>query len=138
MQQGPFIEPLASIAVSWSHVDDFSLNGNAIDFKDDENVRGRVGLRIGTSSDIWQGTTFEPFLVGSLWGTLSGDHTTTLTSTGREFEFTDEPEDLWGVVSAGVNFFNPAAQTAVFAKVDYTFADETQGVGVKAGMRYNW
>jgi len=137
-RRGPFFEPLATIAVSWSHVDDFTLDGNAVNFNDDENVRGRVGLRLGTSADIWQGTTFEPFVVGSLWGTLSGDHTATLTSMGTLFEFTDEPEDLWGVVSAGVNFFNPGAQTAVFAKVDYTFADQTQGVGVRGGLRYNW
>ena len=138
MRYGPFIEPLATIAASWSHVDDFALDGNAVDFGDDEDVRGRVGMRLGTSTDIWEGTTMEPFVVGSLWGTLSGDHHATLTSTGTTFEFTDEPEDLWGVVSAGVNFFNPGAQTTVFAKVDYTFADQTQGVGVKGGMRYNW
>jgi len=137
-RRGPFFEPLATIAASWSHVDDFTLDGNAVNFNDDENVRGRVGLRLGTSTDVWQGTTFEPFVVGSLWGTLSGDHTATLTSMGTLFEFTDEPEDLWGVVSAGVNFFNPSAQTAVFAKVDYTFADQTQGVGVRGGLRYNW
>jgi hypothetical protein len=29
-------------------------------------------------------------------------------------------------------------QTAVFAKVEYTFAEQTQGVGVKAGVRYDW
>ena len=138
MRRGPFVEPLATLAVSWSDIEDFALAGNAVDFDDDENVRGRVGLRLGTSTDVWESTTMEPFIVGSLWGTLSGDHHATLTSTGTTFKFTDEPEDLWGVVSAGVNFFNPGAQTAVFAKVDYTFADQTQGVGVKAGMRYNW
>lgn len=137
-RQGPFIEPLATIAVSWTQVDDFALGGNAVDFHDDENVRGRVGLRLGTSTPIWEGTTVEPFVVGSLWGTLSGAHHATLTSTGRVFKFTDEPEELWGVVSAGVNFFNPGAQTAVFAKLDYTFGDETQGVGVRGGLRYKW
>jgi len=138
IQPGPFIEPLATIAASWSQLDDFSVDGNTVDFNDDENVRGRVGLRMGTSTEVWEGTTMEPFVTGSLWGTLSGSHSTTLTSTGRVFKFTDEPEDLWGVVSGGVNFFNPGAQTAVFAKIDYTFADETQGVGVRGGMRYTW
>ncbi|MGH6735077.1 MAG: hypothetical protein ACRECX_03225 [Methyloceanibacter sp.] len=138
MRYGPFFEPLATIAVSWSDIDDFVLDGNAINFGDDENVRGRVGLRLGTSSDIWQGTTIEPFIVGSLWGTLSGSHHATLTSSGTTFRFTDEPEEVWGVVSAGVNFFNPGAQTAVFAKVDYTFADQTEGIGVRGGMRYSW
>jgi len=138
MQPGPFIEPLATIAASWTQLDDFNVDGNAVDFDEDENVRGRVGLRMGTSSEVWEGTTMEPFIVGSLWGTLSGAHNATLTSTGRVFKFTDEPEDLWGVVSGGLNFFNPGAQTAVFAKIDYTFADDTQGVGVRGGMRYTW
>ena len=137
-QPGPFIEPLATIAVSWTHIDDFSRDGNAIDFDDDEDVRGRLGLRMGTSSEVWEGTTMEPFIVGSLWGNLSGDHNATLTSTGRTFKLVDEPDDVWGEISGGVNFFNPGAQTAVFAKVDYVFGDETQGVSAKGGMRYNW
>ena len=138
VRQGAFFEPLATIAVSWSDLDDFALDGNAVDFDDDENVRGRIGLRVGTSTDVWEGTTIEPFVIGSLWGTLSGAHNATLTSSGRTFEFSDEPEDVWGVVSAGVNFFNPGAQTAVFAKLDYTFGEETEGVGIRGGMRYNW
>lgn len=76
----------------------------------------------------------EPFVIGSVWGNLSGDHHVTLTSTGTRFLLVDEPEDLWGVVSACVHFFNPGAQTAVFAKLDY----ETEGVGVRGGLRYNW
>ena len=42
-----------------------------------------------------------------------------------------------GVVS-GVNFFNPGAQTAVFAKLDVTIGDDVTGIGAKAGMRHNW
>ncbi|MGK2922038.1 MAG: autotransporter outer membrane beta-barrel domain-containing protein [Methyloceanibacter sp.] len=138
MRPGPFIEPLATIAASWTHIDDFSLDGNAIDFDDDEDVRGRLGMRLGTSTEVWEGTTMEPFAVGSVWGSFSGDHNATLTSTGRDFQLVDETDDVWGEVSAGVNFFNPGAQTAVFAKVDYVFADEAQGTTVKGGMRYNW
>jgi autotransporter family porin len=138
MRPGPFIEPLATIAVSWTHIDDFALDGNAIDFDDDEDVRGRLGMRLGTSTEVWEGTTMEPFVVGSVWGSFSGDHNATLTSTGRDFQLVDETDDVWGEVSAGVNFFNPGAQTAVFAKVDYVFADEAQGATVKGGMRYNW
>ena len=101
-------------------------------------MRGRVGVRVGTSTEVWTGTTMEPFIVGSLWGTLSGDHHATLTSTNTSFNFADDPEDAWAVISAGVDFFNPGAQTAVFAKLDLTFGEETDGIGAKAGMRYNW
>ncbi|BAQ16341.1 autotransporter outer membrane beta-barrel domain-containing protein [Methyloceanibacter caenitepidi] len=138
LKDGPFVEPLGTIAISWTHVDDFSHQGNAVDFGDDEQVRGRLGLRVGTSSQIWEGTTFEPFVTGSFWGVLSGEHSATLTSRGTDFVFTDKPDEVWGEVSGGVNFFNPEAQTAVFAKVDYIFADQTEGVSARGGMRLTW
>jgi outer membrane autotransporter protein len=135
---GLFIEPLATIAVVWSDIDGFSLGGSTVSFDDDANVRGRLGLRVGTSTQAWEGTTMEPFIIGSLWGNLSGDNHATLTSTGTKFGFTDDAEDTWGVVSTGVNFFNPSASTTVFAKLDITFGDDIDGIGAKAGMRYNW
>jgi len=138
LQNGPFFESLATIAVSWTHIDDFSRGGNSIDFSDDEPVRGRLGIRLGTSAQIWEGTTFEPFVTGSLWGLPSDDHRATLTSTNTQLIFTDQPDDVWGEVSGGINFFNPEARTALFAKVDYIFADDTEGVLGRAGMRYNW
>ena len=45
---------------------------------------------------------------------------------------------MWGEVSAGVNFFNPSANTSVFAKLDVTFGDNINRVGGKAGMRVSW
>ena len=42
-------------------------------FDDEANVRGRLGVRVGTSYPIWGTTTVEPFVIGSLWGNLSGD-----------------------------------------------------------------
>ena len=39
---------------------------------------------------------------------------------------------------ARVNFFNPSANTSVFAQVDVTFGDDLDGVGGKAGMRVTW
>jgi outer membrane autotransporter protein len=135
---GAFIEPLASIAVNWADIDGFSLGGNRVSFDDDPNVRGRLGLRVGTSMPVWTGTTMEPFVIGSLWGNLSDDNQATLTSTGTTFILKDDLDDVWGEVSAGVNFFNPSASTSVFAKVDVTFGDDLDGVGGKAGMRVSW
>ena len=59
-------------------------------------------------------------------------------STGTTFKLEDDLQDVWGEVSAGVNFFNPSANTSVFAKVDVTFGDDLDGVGGKAGMRVSW
>jgi autotransporter-like protein/autochaperone domain-containing protein len=136
---GAFIEPLATIAVDWADIDGFSLGGNKVSFDDDANVRGRLGLRVGTAMQVWTGTTMEPFVIGSLWGNLSGDdNQATLVSTGTTFILKDDLDDVWGEVSAGVNFFNPSANTSVFAKLDVTFGDDIDGVGGKAGMRVSW
>ncbi|MBM3544337.1 MAG: autotransporter outer membrane beta-barrel domain-containing protein [Alphaproteobacteria bacterium] len=135
---GAFIEPLATIEVLWSDIDGFINSGNRVSFDDEANVRGRLGLRAGTSYPVWNGTTMEPFVIGSLWGNLSGDNQATLVSNGTIFRFEDNLDDVWGEVSAGVNFFNPSAGTAVFAKLDVTFGDEVDGIGGKAGMRVAW
>ena len=135
---GAFIEPLATISVNWADINGFTLGGNKVSFDDDPNVRGRLGLRVGTSMPVWTGTTMEPFVIGSLWGNLTDDNQATLVSTGTTFKLEDDLQDVWGEVSAGVNFFNPSANTSVFAKVDVTFGDDLDGVGGKAGMRVSW
>jgi autotransporter family porin len=135
---GPFWEPLATIEVTWADINGFSLGGNTVSFDDDPNVRGRLGVRAGTSRPVWEGTIMEPFVIGSLWGNLTDDNQATLVSTGRTFQFQDDLQDVWGEVSAGVNFFNLTQTTAVFAKADVTFGDDITGVGGKAGMRVNW
>ena len=136
---GMFVEPLATIAVAWANVEGFTKDGNNVEFEDDPNVRGRLGLRVGTSMQAWEGTTFEPFVIGSVWSTLSGTNSATLTSLGTTFPtFSDETTDVWGVISTGVNFFNPGAQTSIYAKLDVSFGEDLDGIGGKAGMRYNW
>ena len=50
----------------------------------------------------------------------------------------DDLQDVWGEVSAGVNFFSHTANSSVFAKVDVTFGEDIDGVGGKAGMRVAW
>ena len=135
---GAFIEPLATISVNWVEIDGFSLGGNRVSFGDDPNVRGRLGLRLGTSMPVWAGNTMEPFVIGSLWGNLSDNNEATLVSTGTTFHLEDNLEDVWGEASAGVHFFNPSANTSVFAKLDVTFGDHIDGVGGKAGMRVTW
>ena len=59
-------------------------------------------------------------------------------NAGTTFKLEDDLQDVCGEVSAGVNFFNPSANTSVFAKVDVTFGDDVDGIGGKAGMRVSW
>jgi outer membrane autotransporter protein len=134
-RRGPFVEPLATIAVAWTELDDFSYVGNSVKFNDEADVKGRLGLRVGTSRELWRAIVMEPFVIGSLWGHLAGENEATVTAFGP---FSDEPDDVWGEVSTGVNFFSPGANTSLFAKLDVTFGDETEGVSARGGMRHSW
>ena len=59
-------------------------------------------------------------MVGSVWGDFSGDNKVTVTSFGTPFgPFTDEGDEVWGVVSAGLNVFGQSGKSSAFAKVDY-------------------
>jgi len=138
-RRGLFFEPLATIAFNWVDVEDFTVGGNKAVLHDESVVRGRLGLRLGTSTEVWTGTLMEPFVIGSVWGNLGSDtNRATLTSSGTTFHFQDDLEDVWGVVSAGVNFFNVAANTTVFAKLDVILGDETDGISGKGGLRVSW
>jgi autotransporter family porin len=138
-RRGLFFEPLATIAFNWVGVEDFVIGGNKVVLHDESVIRGRLGLRLGTSSEVWTGTLMEPFVIGSVWGNLGSDtNRATLTSSGTTLHFQDDLEEVWGVVSAGVNFFNFSANTTVFAKVDVIFGDETDGISGKGGLRVNW
>ena len=135
---GAFLEPLATISVNRADIDGFTIGGNKVSFDDDANVRGRLGVRVSSSFPVWTGTTMEPFVIGSLWGNLTDSNEATLVSTGTIFHLEDDLDDVWGEVSVGANFFNPNANTSVFAKLDVTFGENVEGVGGKAGMRVSW
>ena len=97
------------------------------------------GLRAGTSHILGNGALIEPFVTGSIWGDFSGKNSASLTSLGTGLgAFTDEGDDVWGVVSGGLNAFSQSRRTSAFGKVDVIFGDETDGVSAKGGMRYNW
>lgn len=70
-------------------------------------------------------------------GNLSDNNEATLVSTGTTVRLEDDLDDVWGEVSAGVNFFNPSDSTSVFAKFDVIVRDDIDSVG-KASVRVSW
>ena len=53
-RSGVFLEPLATLAVVWSDINGFAKGGNQVSFDDDANLRGRLGLRLGSTYSVWQ------------------------------------------------------------------------------------
>ena len=124
--------------VTWADIDGFNLGGNQVSFDDDADVRGRLGLRAGTTMQCLGRHHDGALRHGQPVGQLHRRQQATLVSTGTTFRYQDNLDDVWGEVSAGVNFFNVSQTTSVFAKVDVTFGEDVSGVGGKAGMRVSW
>ena len=134
---GMFFEPLATIGVVDSEIDNFTRSGNKVSFDDGTSVQGRLGLRVGTS--FLAGTmTVEPFVIGSVWHEFEDGNQAMLASSGTLFSLTDNLADTWGEVSAGLNLFNIGRGTSGFGKVDVVFGDDIDGVGGQVGVRYKW
>ncbi len=132
-----YLQPIATIAAVWSRMDGFSNGTNTVDFEDGSSVRGRLGLRVGTTLHPLLGVALEPFLEASLWSELDGDNRASLVSDGEPFAFTDSPDDVWGVVSAGL-VMSGSSGTSAFAKADLTFGEEIDGVAGELGVRFSW
>ena len=138
-RDGMFYEPLATISVVDSQIDDFARNGNSVKFDEGTSVRGRLGLRVGTSFKAAQELTVEPFVIGSVWHEFKDDNQAALISTGATlFNLADSLTGTWGEVSAGVNLYNIGAGASGFAKVDVVLGDDVNGVGGQVGVHYKW
>ena len=136
--EGFFFEPLGTIAWVNSQIDDYTLGANHVNFEDGNSVRGRLGLRLGTSVQ-WGELTFEPFVIGSVWHEFEDGNKAILTSTGAvTFNLVDRLHGTWGEVSAGANLFNVGAGASGFAKVDVAIGDDFSSVGGQVGMRVKW
>jgi outer membrane autotransporter protein len=136
-QGGTFFEPLATLSVVDSEIDGFSNSGHRISFDDGTSVRGRLGVRIGTSL-MDEATTFEPFIIASVWREFKDANQAQINSFGTRFGFEDEIERTWGEVSGGVNVFTLGNGLSGFGKVDVSFGDVIHGVGGQLGLRYDW
>jgi autotransporter family porin len=91
--RGAFIEPLATISVTWADINGFSLGGNKASFNDDPNVQGRLGLRVATSPQLWPGITMEPFVIGR--GACGATFPTTIRRLGgTTFHLEDNIQDV--------------------------------------------
>jgi hypothetical protein len=136
-----FLEPLATVDAVWTDFHKFDLPGGAsvdLNQTDNENLRGRLGARIGTSY-VSGGYRIEPSVTGGVWHTFAGDNTASLTSGLYTLNLTDaNSHQTYGEIGGAVNFVELASRWSAFVKGDVRFADDYFGGSVKGGARFQW
>ncbi|MFA5900261.1 MAG: hypothetical protein WC829_14245 [Hyphomicrobium sp.] len=134
-----FIEPGATLSYVKSDLDDASIYGTAVHFEDGNSLRGRLGLRLGTSY-VSGGHKLEPFIGASAWHEFDGDNKISLSSGGYDLVAQDDTGGTFGEVSGGLNVFSLGSDgVSGFVKGNVQFGeDNLRGYSGNAGVRVNW
>ena len=136
---GFFLEPGATLAYVNTHIDDLKVFGHTVNFGDGESLRGRLGVRVGTTL-VGGGLKYEPFLGASAWYEFLGDNRASLVSNGVLFSAADDTGGLIGEVSAGVNVFSLGTSgVSGFAKGNFQWGEKDyHSLGGEVGVRIQW
>ncbi len=133
-----FIEPGATLSYVNTDVDNPQVYGNDVSLNG-ESLRGRLGLRIGTSF-ISGGHKIEPFIGGGAWYEFDGDNSASIVSNGIPLVANDDVGGVIGEVTGGLNLFSlNNSGWSGFVKGNVQFGeDDLVGFGGNAGLRKSW
>lgn len=131
-----FIEPGATLAYVNADVDDLAIFGHTAQFGDDDSLRGRLGVRLGTTL-VDMGTKYEPFVGVSAWQKFSADNSASVVSNGVTLTANDDAEGTIGEVSLGLNIFDTTGSgVSGFIKGDAQFGEnDFEAYSGNAGFR---
>jgi hypothetical protein len=134
-----FIEPGATLAYVNSDIDSLSIYGTSVNFANGDSLRGRLGVRLGTTVQD-ERAKYEPFVGVSAWYEFLGDNTANVASGGYVIQSTDSLTGAIGEVTGGVNVYSLADNgVSGFVKGNFEFGkDDYLGFGGSVGMRVAW
>lgn len=136
---GGFIEPGATLSYVNAELDNATIYGTTVNFGDGNSLRGRLGLRFGTSF-VSGGHKVEPFIGASAWHEFEADNKANLSSGGYDLTAADDVSGTFGEVTGGLNVFSLGADgVSGFVKGNAQFGeDNLRGYAGSAGLRVNW
>ena len=114
LAQGWTLEPQAQLV--WQHLslDDARDRFSSVSFDSDDNVTGRIGLRL-QGETVLGGTAVQPYLKANLWHDFGGTDRVDFEGTGISTESRSTSFEFGGGVVARIT-----DKVSVFATADYT------------------
>ena len=151
-----FIEPSGGVVWSRVQIDPLSVSGlitgggfafarGTVSIDDIESVLGRATVRVGTTVATGQ-VTWQPYFTASVFHEFAGDVTARSLETGADPSINGillTTQSKGGVGTYGQFALGTAAVLGNsgwlgYARVDYRVGDVIEGVGVNAGLRYQF
>ena len=135
-----FVEPLASLGYMSTHVGGLSLGGTQVAFGNNDNLRGRLGLRGGTMLFETEDYRVEGSATASYWQRLTGGAAATLNSgVGAPLlTIADTQVTSYGEIGLGLNLFSNKTGWSGFVKTDFQLSSDYNAGSVKGGVRYDF
>lgn len=134
-----FIEPGATLSYVSTDLDHLSVFDSTVDFGNDDSLRGRLGVRVGTAL-FYERYKVEPFMGVSAWYEFAGDNTADVASGGYSLTADDDRGGASAEVSGGVNLFSLNDDgVSAFLKGNVEFGEnDLVGYGGHGGVRLRW
>lgn len=134
-----FIEPGATLAYVNSNIDSLSVYGTSVNFANGDSLRGRLGVRVGTTVQD-ERAKYEPFVGVSAWYEFLGDNSANVASGGYVLQSADDMTGAIGEVTGGVNVYSLSDNgLSGFVKGNFEFGkDDYLSFGGSVGMRVAW
>jgi opacity protein-like surface antigen len=148
------VEPSVGIIYSNAKIDPLSLTGAAINrrsvvtlparlvLQDIESLLGRAGVRVATSF-VTGGVALQPFVAASIWHEFAGNtnHTASFTAPNgvdAVMNLSSSRIGTFGQYSLGFAASVLNTGWLGYARVDYRSGENIEGLGVNAGLRYQF
>jgi hypothetical protein len=134
-----FFEPGATLAYVNTDIDDLAIYGSSVGFSNGESLRGRLGLRLGTTI-VKEQAKYEPFIGVSAWYEFLGDNSANVTSGSYVLKAADDVSGAIGEVTGGVDVYSLAGDNfSAFVKGNVAFGeDDFVGYAGTVGLRLGW
>nr|WP_276046383.1 MULTISPECIES: autotransporter outer membrane beta-barrel domain-containing protein [unclassified Sphingomonas] len=127
-----FAEPSVGVDYARSSIDRIDLAPTTLDFGDTNGLRGKAGLRIG--STMTSGVTTTSFyLKGEAIHEFKGRDRVTFSNGGYDLGFANPRLDTYGRGTVGVTI-NTGARVAGFLEAFGDVGDDYKGGGGRAGL----
>ncbi len=134
-----FIEPGATLSYVNANIDAMDLYDTSVNFSNGDSLRGRLGVRLGTTV-ARERAKYEPFIGVSALYEFLGSNTADVTSGDYLLKAEDNRSGALGEVTGGVNVFSLTGNgLSAFAKGNVQFGkDDFVGYGGSLGVRVDW
>ncbi|MBI3418641.1 MAG: autotransporter domain-containing protein [Proteobacteria bacterium] len=135
-----FVEPVVSLVYVRTSIDNFTIAGTTVDFKDNESLRAGGGLRAGATVSDTNALKAKVAVTGRVWNEFLGDNKVTLHSAGPDTTVTDTFDGVFGEGGVSLNLFGKGANAGVsgFVNGSVKVGQDYLSPGVTAGARFEW